>query len=71
MNNCAQDWANQMAKSNIFDHRQNNEYGENLYSSSKSNNLGEKAVDSWYNEIISFNIDDDEDRLFINTPTRK
>ncbi|XP_022166721.1 uncharacterized protein LOC111031189 isoform X2 [Myzus persicae] len=68
LTNCAQDWANKMARDNKFDHRENNAYGENLYGSSELNNLGEKAVESWYNEILQFNIDDDEEGLSTNTP---
>jgi len=60
-----------MARSNIFDHREDNVYGENLYMSSDSNNLGEKAVESWYNEITQFNVNDDEDGLSGNSPIRK
>jgi len=60
-----------MAKLKIFGHRENNEYGENLYSSSELNNLGEKAVENWYNEIIGFNIANGEDGLISNTSTRK
>lgn len=71
MNNCAQDWANQMAKSQMFGHRQNNVYGENLFSNLDFNNLGEKAVETWYNEITKFNIGDEEAELSSNIATRK
>jgi len=60
-----------MAKSQIFDHRQDNVYGENLFSSLDPNNLGNTAVDSWYNEITKFNIDDEENELSSNIETRK
>ncbi|XP_001948456.2 uncharacterized protein LOC100162791 isoform X1 [Acyrthosiphon pisum] len=69
LNNCAQDWANQMVKLKIFDHREDNVYGENLFSSLDFNNLGEQAVDSWYNEITKFNIADEEPELGDNIAT--
>ncbi|XP_060867483.1 putative uncharacterized protein DDB_G0282499 [Metopolophium dirhodum] len=69
LNNCAQDWANQMVKLQIFDHRKNNVYGENLFLSLNFNNLGEQAVDSWYNEITKFNIADEETELDNNIAT--
>lgn len=52
-------------------HRPNNKYGENIYIRSDLNNLGEKAVNGWYNEIKDFNPDHDEDELIRNTITRK
>ncbi|KAF0690855.1 Golgi-associated plant pathogenesis-related protein 1-like, partial [Aphis craccivora] len=45
-NNCAQDWANNMAKQQLFDHRPDNVYGENLYGNQNLKYLGEIAVDS-------------------------
>ncbi|KAE9544508.1 hypothetical protein AGLY_000049 [Aphis glycines] len=54
LNNCAQDWANYMAENNFFDHRKHNFYGENLYGRQSLDNLGEIAVDSWYNEMSLF-----------------
>jgi len=51
----AQEWADKLAKENRFDHRPNNEYGENLYCTWSSNPKrgcsGDKAVESWYDEI--------------------
>ncbi|XP_025204255.1 putative uncharacterized protein DDB_G0286901 [Melanaphis sacchari] len=69
INNCAQDWANNLAKLQTLQHRQNNAYGENLYADQDLNNLGEKAVDAWYNEITKFNIDDEESGLGSNSGT--
>ncbi|XP_026812104.1 uncharacterized protein LOC113553133 isoform X2 [Rhopalosiphum maidis] len=69
LTNCAQDWANKIAKQGIFQHRDNNVYGENLYADSDLNNLGKKAVDAWYNEITKFNIDDKESELGSNSAT--
>lgn len=60
MNNCAQDWANNMAKQQLFDHRPDNVYGENLYGNTNLKNLGEIAVDSWYNEMSIFTIGNEE-----------
>jgi len=51
----AQEWADKLAKENRFDHRSNSQYGENLYCSWSSNPKkgvsGDKAVESWYDEI--------------------
>lgn len=51
----AQEWANHLAKSDTFQHRPNNKYGENIYMEWSSNPSGkvsgEKSVDSWYSEI--------------------
>jgi len=49
-----------MAKQNIFNHRPDNVYGENLYGSQDLKNLGETAVDSWYNEMSLFTTDNEE-----------
>lgn len=43
-----------MAENNFFDHRKHNFYGENLYGRQSLDNLGEIAVDSWYNEMSLF-----------------
>jgi len=69
LTNCAQDWANSLAKRRTFQHRDNNAYGENLYADSNLNNLGKKAVDAWYNEITKFNINDEESELGNNSAT--
>ncbi|XP_060837458.1 uncharacterized protein LOC132919695 [Rhopalosiphum padi] len=69
LTNCAQDWANYIAKQGTFQHRDNNAYGENLYADSDLNNLGKKAVDAWYNEITKFNIDGEESDLGSNSAT--
>jgi uncharacterized protein YkwD len=59
----AQAWATQMATTNVFAHSGNSLYGENLYvqfsSSALSNvsacsTLGVTCVESWYNEITSY-----------------
>jgi len=51
----AQDWAEKLARENRFEHRSNNPYGENLYctwsSNPKKGCSGDKAVESWYDEI--------------------
>uniref|UniRef100_A0A182LXR8 SCP domain-containing protein n=1 Tax=Anopheles culicifacies TaxID=139723 RepID=A0A182LXR8_9DIPT len=48
----AQQWADNLVRRNVLEHRSNNKYGENLYASfGKSQVSGTEAVDSWYNEI--------------------
>lgn len=71
MNNYAQDWANRLAMTGNFHHRKDNIYGENLYASSSSKDLGKKAVDSWYNEIIYYDANANENQLFANKAIRK
>lgn len=68
MNNYAQDWANKITKMAIPNHRPLAEkiYGENIFGTSRLENLGEAAVDSWYGEIIDYHIDDDENTLSDN-----
>ncbi|XP_050052998.1 uncharacterized protein LOC114124821 isoform X2 [Aphis gossypii] len=60
LNNCAQNWANYMAKQQLFDHRPENVYGENLYGNLNLKDLGKTAVDSWYNEMSLFTIGNEE-----------
>lgn len=55
----------------IFDHRKDNVYGENLFRSLDFDRLGEKAVESWYNEITKFNTADEEAKMVGNIATRK
>merc|ERR1711970_668443 len=52
----AQEWADNLAKQDKFQHRSDNKYGENLYtswSSDKSKVSVKEAVDSWYSEMSS------------------
>uniref|UniRef100_A0A2S2Q4X9 Golgi-associated plant pathogenesis-related protein 1 n=1 Tax=Sipha flava TaxID=143950 RepID=A0A2S2Q4X9_9HEMI len=63
LNNYAQEWANTL-KSRGLKHRTDNLYGENLYKTSDSDNIGEQAVNSWYNELALYNLNDDEDELY-------
>jgi len=54
----AKDWAAKLAKTDSFEHRQNQELGENLFCSWSSNAKakcpGNKPVDSWYSEIKKY-----------------
>lgn len=54
----AKEWANKLAKDDSFEHRTNQDLGENLYcvwsSNPKSKCPGAKPVDSWYSEIAKY-----------------
>lgn len=72
MNSFAQDWANVLAVTGERRHRPSNPFGENIYfTTAESDNLGEVAVDAWFEEIAKFNGSDEESRLFANSATRK
>ncbi|XP_017860516.1 PREDICTED: Golgi-associated plant pathogenesis-related protein 1 [Drosophila arizonae] len=51
----ASQWAQHLLNTNSFQHRQNNQYGENLYMASGANLNGAAAVKSWYDEIKDYN----------------
>jgi len=63
LTNLAQNWADNISRRNIMQHRENNKYGENIYSDSDSIDLGVKAVDAWYNEMKYFQLDDNENDI--------
>ena len=54
----AQEWADKLAAENLFHHRPDPMYGENIYSSWSSDPMakiqGKDAVDSWYKEIEQY-----------------
>jgi hypothetical protein len=55
----SQNWANYLIKNNLFQHSGNSFYGENLawfqgYQSDMMT-MTKTAIDSWYNEILSYN----------------
>uniref|UniRef100_A0A1B6DCI6 SCP domain-containing protein n=1 Tax=Clastoptera arizonana TaxID=38151 RepID=A0A1B6DCI6_9HEMI len=50
----AQAWANSLADKNVFMHRSNNMYGENLFWSSGSASA-KVTCDSWYGEEANYN----------------
>lgn len=53
-------------------HRPNNKYGENIYMGSGSTeNLGDNVVDAWYNEILKFNLNDNENYISQRSGIRK
>ena len=51
----SQNWANYLSTSNLFEHSNNNKYGENLawFGGYKNDiiNLIKLSIDAWYNEI--------------------
>ncbi|XP_025204884.1 Golgi-associated plant pathogenesis-related protein 1-like [Melanaphis sacchari] len=66
LNEISQNWADELAKTDIASHRPNNAYGENIYyiqSTDKVTELGVKAVNSWYNEIKFFDFQGSEDDM--------
>ena len=52
----AQDYANYLALTGTFEH-DNSEYGENIYMSSLNTNYV-NAIDSWYEEKVDYNYND-------------
>merc|ERR1711970_1427699 len=57
---CAQEWADKLLAENLFQHRPEQKYGENIYSSWSSGRArvgGGVAVDSWYSEIDQHNFE--------------
>jgi uncharacterized protein YkwD len=59
LNNLAQDWAQQLAKSGKMQHRPNNKSGENIYygwSSQAGFDVdGNTPVKAWYDEVSKYN----------------
>ncbi|OTF75628.1 hypothetical protein BLA29_009335 [Euroglyphus maynei] len=53
----AQEWANNLAKSNAMKHRTDKKHGENIYMKGGTNVTihGNDAVDAWYDEIHQYN----------------
>ncbi|XP_044018887.1 uncharacterized protein LOC122859390 isoform X2 [Aphidius gifuensis] len=55
LNELAQDWAENLAKKEVMEHRPDNDYGENIYLASNSDPKWElkpeNVVDAWYAEI--------------------
>jgi len=52
----AQDWSNQMAQTGNFDHRPNNNEGENIFSGTGTYSPKD-VVDAWGNEVSNFHAD--------------
>jgi pathogenesis-related protein 1 len=52
----AQEWANYLIGANTFSHRQNNRYGENLYSISGSAASPAQVVGAWAEEVSGYDI---------------
>jgi len=54
----AQNWAERLASASRFDHRPDNEFGENLYSQHQTNPnadcSAETVVESWYGECLGY-----------------
>jgi len=57
----AKEWADQLAKQDRFEHRPDQVYGENIYSSwssdPKAKCSGSRPVESWYSEVNKYNFD--------------
>merc|ERR1712165_544107 len=56
LNALAQEWAEYLIANNAFEHRPNNNNGENIYMSSgrAAQDQAQGAVDSWYSEIKDY-----------------
>jgi pathogenesis-related protein 1 len=52
----AQDWANQIAASGSFDHRPDNQYGENMFMGTSGAYGPNDVVDDWGNENANYDI---------------
>jgi uncharacterized protein YkwD len=69
LNTSAQNWANQMASTGVFQHSGTAGVGENIYNSWASDasvdigNLGVAAVKSWYDEVNSYDYSNPEGSL--------
>lgn len=70
LNNYAQEWANTL-KGQGIQHRTDNLYGENIYKSSDGDNIGQQAVNAWYNELALYNLNDGEEELYGHDAIRK
>ena len=53
----AQDWSNQMAQTGNFDHRPDNNEGENIFTGSGQTYAPKDVVDAWGSEVTSFHAD--------------
>jgi uncharacterized protein YkwD len=58
----AQEWANKLAKTGQFEHRQNSGYGENLYWGQGRTVSPSNVVTSWANEVSDYNYDNNNCR---------
>ncbi len=52
----AQDWANQQAAADTFDHRENNQYGENMFKGSAGHYGPDAVVDGWGDEVQDWDL---------------
>jgi pathogenesis-related protein 1 len=53
----AQDWSNQMAQTGNFDHRPNNNEGENIFTGSGQTYTPKDVTDAWGNEVANYHAD--------------
>lgn len=53
----AQDWADHLAATGVFEHRQNNKYGENIWAGSAGFFAPTDAVSSWGSEVNDYDFD--------------
>merc|ERR1712037_773398 len=59
LNALAPEWADHLIAEGTFEHRPNNNAGENIYMSSgrAAQDQAQGAVDSWYSEIKDYTLD--------------
>ncbi|GHH31622.1 CAP family protein [Lentzea cavernae] len=65
----AQEWADHLHETNDFQHRPGNQYGENLYATSRKRSIDSAAADAleaWYRESRGYDYDEEMTQQNIN-----